>query len=86
MTPAGGDAFGGIEQRDRLERALHDLSVEHRTVVVLHHYAGLPLTEIAEILGVPYGTVGSRLHHAMRSLRAGLDASDRTPMTGGQPA
>ena len=48
LTPAGGDAFGGIEQRDRLERALHDLSVEHRTVVVLHHYAGLPLTEIAE--------------------------------------
>ena len=37
---------------------------------MLHHYDGLPLGEIAEILGVPYGTVGSRLHHATRALRA----------------
>ena len=52
-------------------------------MVVLHHLVGLPIAEIAEILGVPYGTVGSRLHHAMRALRASLDAADRAPATGG---
>jgi hypothetical protein len=35
---------------------------------------------------VPYGTVGSRLHHATRSLRASLAAGDRTPAIGGQSA
>ena len=39
---------------------------------VLHHYAGLPLATIAEIVGVPVGTVKSRLHHATRSLRAAI--------------
>jgi len=81
-----GDAIGDVATRDQLERALQALSLEHRTVVVLHHYVGLPLGEIAEILGIPYGTVGSRLHHAMRALRTIVDAGDRTPVAGGQPA
>jgi DNA-directed RNA polymerase specialized sigma24 family protein len=42
--------------------------------------------EIADILGVPSGTVGSRLHHARRELRAAIAAGDRTPVAGGQPA
>jgi RNA polymerase sigma-70 factor, ECF subfamily len=46
-------------------------------VVVLHHYLDLPLSEVAETLGVPEGTVRSRLHHAMRGLRAALDADAR---------
>ncbi len=86
LLPSGADDIAHADLRDQLERALHALSVEHRTVVVLHHYVGLPLGEIAEILGVPYGTVGSRLHHAMRSLRAGVSAGDRTAITGRQPA
>lgn len=86
LVPSRADDFADVDLRDQLSRALHDLSVEHRTVVVLHHYAGLPLAEIAEILGVPYGTVGSRLHHATRALRASLAAADRVPSTGGHPA
>ena len=46
-------------------------------MVVLHHYLDLPLETVAEILGVPIGTVRSRLHHAMRGLRAALDADAR---------
>ena len=52
-------------------------------MVVLHHYLDLPLSEVAETLGVPEGTVRSRLHHAMRGLRAALDADARPTSAGG---
>jgi RNA polymerase sigma factor (sigma-70 family) len=80
------DELRDAEVRDQLEQALRALSPDHRTVVVLHHYVGLPLTEVAEILGVPYGTVGSWLHHALRALRAAVEAGERTPLAEGQPA
>ena len=85
-TPARSDAFADADLRDQLDRALAKLSLDHRTVVVLHHYSGLPLGEIAEILGVPYGTVGSRLYHATRALRAAVNAGDRLTALEGQPA
>ncbi|HET6745406.1 MAG TPA: sigma factor-like helix-turn-helix DNA-binding protein, partial [Candidatus Limnocylindria bacterium] len=59
-------------------RGFRRLSLDHRTVVVLHHYLDLPLPEVAEALGVPLGTATSRLHYAMRGLRAALDADART--------
>ena len=85
-VPTSTDAFAESDLRDQLDRALGELSPDHRAVVVLHHYAGLQLGEIAEILGVPYGTVGSRLHHATRALRAAIAAGERSPVAGGQPA
>lgn len=84
--PVRTDPFAASDLRDQLDRALAALSPDHRTVVVLHHYAGLPLGEVAEILGVPYGTVGSRLHHATRALRAAIEAGERPAIVGGQPA
>jgi len=48
--------------------------------VVLHHYLDLPLDRVAETLGVPVGTAHSRLHHAMRGLRAAIDADSRPPV------
>ena len=63
--------------RDQLERGFRRLSIDHRAVVVLHHYVDLPLDQVAEILGVPIGTVRSRLFHAMRGLRAALEADAR---------
>jgi RNA polymerase sigma-70 factor (ECF subfamily) len=83
---AARDDIGEVAVRDQLDRAFDGLSADHRTVVVLHHLMGLPLGEIADILDVPYGTVGSRLHHALRAMRAGLDASERATARGGQPA
>lgn len=50
-------------------------------MLVLHHHVGLPLGEIAEILGIPYGTVGSRLHHATRAIRIELGAEDAPART-----
>ena len=70
-------AIGLVADRDQLERGFKRLSLDHRAVVVLHHYADLPLEEIADILGVPIGTVRSRLFYAMRGLRAALEADAR---------
>ncbi len=75
---AQGSDFERVADRDQLERAFRRLSVDHRAIVVLHHYLELPLEEVAATLEIPAGTVRSRLHHAMRSLRAALDADART--------
>jgi RNA polymerase sigma-70 factor (ECF subfamily) len=83
---AARDEIGAVAMRDQLGRAFDALSHDHRAVVVLHHLVGLPLGEIAEILDIPYGTVGSRLHHAMRAMRASIEAAERTTVRGGQPA
>ena len=58
--------------REALRRALAQLSEEHREVVLLHEVEGLRYAEIAEITGVPEGTVKSRLHHAFQHLRRHL--------------
>jgi RNA polymerase sigma-70 factor (ECF subfamily) len=47
-------------------------------VVVLHHYTGMPLADVAEVVGVPLGTVKSRLHYALRILRAAIVADERS--------
>lgn len=75
--PPGDNRVGRIVDRDELERAFRRLTPEHRAVVVLHYFIGLPVTEIAESLGIPTGTAGSRLHYAVRSLRAALEADGR---------
>jgi RNA polymerase sigma-70 factor, ECF subfamily len=73
--PGSADA-DAVTDRDELERAFASLSTEHRAVVVLHHYLGLPLEEIAGIVGVPAGTARSRLHYALHKLRAVLEPAD----------
>ena len=74
--PGGRDETVSVDERDALDRAFRLLSPEHRAVVVLHHHAGLPLASIAEVAGVPVGTIKSRLHYATRTLREAL-AADR---------
>ena len=51
---------------------------EQRAVFVFHHYLGLTLAEVAGQLGIPLGTVKSRLHYATVGLRAALEADART--------
>jgi RNA polymerase sigma-70 factor (ECF subfamily) len=75
--PAAADDTGAVHDRDQLERGFRRLSIDHRAVVVLHHYLDLSIDEVADSLGVPVGTVRSRLHHAMRGLRAAIDADLR---------
>ncbi len=71
------DELDLVIDRDQLERAFRRLSIDHRAVVVLHHYVDMPLEGVAEALGIPIGTVRSRLHHAMRGLRAAIEADLR---------
>jgi len=81
LLPIDKPTTGGLDaivDRDQLARGFRRLSVEHRTVIVLRHYLDMPVERIAETLGVPLGTVQSRLHNAMRGLRAALDADERT--------
>ena len=75
--PAVGEGMGVVVDRDQLERGFRHLSIDHRVVVVLYHYLEMPLDGIAEALDIPVGTAHSRLHHAMRGLRAALDADTR---------
>ena len=70
-TPDGSDA---VADRDELERAFRRLSIDQRAVFVLHHYLGLPLVEVAELLEIPPGTARSRLHYAIAGLRDALTA------------
>jgi RNA polymerase sigma-70 factor (ECF subfamily) len=72
------DEMAAVIDREQLEGGFRRLSVEQRAVVVLHHLRGLPLDEVADVLDIRVGTAHSRLHRAMQSLRASLDA-DRRP-------
>jgi len=73
------DDLSSVVDREQLERGFRRLSIDHRAVVVLYHYLDKPLDEIASILEIPVGTAHSRLHHAMRGLRAALEADLRPP-------
>lgn len=68
-------SYQAVIDRESLRCALSKLSEEHREVVLLHEVEGLRYSEIAEILGVPEGTVKSRLHHAFLNMRGMLSES-----------
>ena len=53
--PRNGGDYGLVLDRDQLERGFRRLSMDHRAVVVLHHYCDLPVDEVGRILGLPSG-------------------------------
>lgn len=63
------DHGGRVVANESLRCAMDKLSPEHREVVLLHEIEGLTYAEVAQIAGVPEGTVKSRLFHAFRNLR-----------------
>jgi RNA polymerase sigma-70 factor (ECF subfamily) len=73
------DDVDRVGDRDQIERAFLQLSVEHRAVLVLTHYVGLPAPEVATMLGIPVGTVYSRIHHGTRAMRTSLVGSPVVP-------
>ena len=81
--PTVPDAASRIATRHELDRAFRRLGVEHRTVVVLIHYLGLSSSEAADVMGTPVGTVRSRLHYALKSMREAIEADARLERSAG---
>jgi RNA polymerase sigma-70 factor (ECF subfamily) len=80
---AADDPYLSVDHRDQLERGFRRLSAEQRAVLVLQHYLNLSHAQMADVLGVPVGTVRSRLHGARMAMRAALEADARPgPATG----
>lgn len=73
------DSQAAVAARDQLERGFRQLSAEQRAVLVVHHYLDLADADAAEALGVPIGTLKSRLNRATSALRAVLEADERRP-------
>ena len=66
-----------VDTRDEIERAFKRLSPEQRAVLVVHHRLGLSDADAAVALGIPVGTMKSRLNRATAALRAGIEADSR---------
>jgi RNA polymerase sigma-70 factor (ECF subfamily) len=66
--PGAEEAIDSAALRPEIERALGELSPDFRNAVILADLEGLPLPEVAEVLGVPVGTVKSRLFRGRRLL------------------
>jgi RNA polymerase sigma-70 factor, ECF subfamily len=73
---ATGDHAGSTEDRDVIGAAIASLSPDHQVVVALRYYRDLTVDEIARRLGIPAGTVKTRLHYALRRLHDAIDAAD----------
>jgi len=84
--PVAPDELLSVADRDQLDRGFQRLTPDERAILVLRHYVGYEPTEIAELLGLPPGTVRSRLHHAHRAMRAALEADARASVIGGTSA
>jgi RNA polymerase sigma-70 factor, ECF subfamily len=81
ITPNPTEGLERAELRVRINRAMDQLSVEHKTVLVLHEYQGLEYKEIARVVGCSIGTVMSRLFYARRRMASLLASLKREGLT-----
>ena len=79
------DATHGAEIQNRVQEALQQLPEELRMAVVLYDIEGQSYKDIAEILGIPEGTVKSRIHRARLGLRERLKELVQSSSTGEKP-
>ena len=73
---ATGDHAGRTDDHTAIGAAIATLSPDHQVVVAMRYFRDLTIDDIATRLGIPAGTVQSRLHHALKKLHAALDAGD----------
>jgi RNA polymerase sigma-70 factor, ECF subfamily len=67
---------GGDDDASLLDAALRRLTIDQRSILVLHHLEGQPLAAIADVLEIPLGTAKSRLFNARRALESALRAEE----------
>ena len=72
MRIASGDDTDALFDAILIKEALASLTPEHRSVIVHAYYRGLSIAQTAAELGIPDGTVKSRLHYGLRALRLAL--------------
>ena len=80
-TPSPAEIVERLEDAEQVRRALLRLPETLRSVVILRHYEGLKFAEIADVLGIPEGTVKSRMFEALQRLAVLL----RAPHNHGTP-
>jgi RNA polymerase sigma-70 factor (ECF subfamily) len=71
-APANGDPAAAVADADAVGRGLARLEPDQRIALILRYYRDLPVEEIAARMGIPTGTVKSRLHYALRDLGVAL--------------
>ena len=71
---AGDDAFDQMLTVWQVEAALAELADDHRTALVEVHWRGRPYADVADELGVPEGTVKSRVYYGLRAMRTALES------------
>jgi RNA polymerase sigma-70 factor (ECF subfamily) len=82
---SGGAGVGEtLDDLDELSRALLTLDGRHRTVLVLRYFNDLSYQEMARVMGVPVGTVKSRMNHALGKMRARLGTGQDRHSTAGR--
>ena len=79
-APAVIDTAGALADRDIVDGVLRHLDERERAIVVLHYFLGMPLTDVAATLGIPIGTVKSRLHRALGEMRIAIVAESGAPV------
>ena len=70
IIPAQEETIEQREEKAELMRAIHKLPVQFRETILLHYYQGLGISEIAQMLGLPEGTISSRLSRARKKLES----------------
>ncbi len=73
----GDDAFQPMFVQNEVAAAVGRLTADQRIVIALRFWQDLTLEQVAERLGLPLGTVKSRLHYALRALRPALGGTDK---------
>ena len=73
QLPTKDPAFGALELRDRLEKALARLPANYRLLIAAHYLKGVQYEELAAAFNMPLGTVKTHLHRARRELRELLE-------------